>query len=200
MPADNELETWRREWQAESFAPLDLRGRVERDIRRRRLSFAASVAVTILIGGGTTLWATVSGESEVMVLLAAVWAFIVITWVTSIQLDRRRGPSKPIADTTAAFLDFSILSCRARHQGITASAALCAGFFVFMLAWKYRELSEEMPLEVWTYLTSGRVITLGAITAALAVLALYQRRRLGRELRNLVILRQWLEPGASGGG
>ena len=60
METDNELETWRLEWQTENFVPPDLRKRVERDIRRHRLSFWASVAVTIVIGGGTTLWAVVS--------------------------------------------------------------------------------------------------------------------------------------------
>jgi len=200
MHADNELETWRRQWQAQGSVPLDLRRRVEHDIRLRRLSFVGSVVVTTVIGGGTTLWAIVSGESEVVLLLAAVWVFIAITWVTTIRLDRRRGPWKPMAETTAAFLDFAILSCRTQRQGITASAVLYAGFFVFMLAWKYRELAEGIPLEVWTYLTSGRVITLGAITAGLAVLAVYQRRRLDRELHNLVSLRQQLEPGVSGRG
>ena len=42
METDNELEMWRLEWQAEGFVPPDLRKRVERDIRRRRLSFWAS--------------------------------------------------------------------------------------------------------------------------------------------------------------
>ena len=192
METDNELETWRLEWQAENFVPPDLRKRVERDIRRHRLSFWASVAVTILMGGGTTLWAAVSGESSDVLVVAAVWLFIGITWATSIQLERMRGSSKPLAETTAAFLEFAIHSCRVRRQGIAVAAALYAGFFSFMVAWKYRQLAAEMPLDVGTYLTSGRVMTQCAITAVLAVIALGRRRRLNRELHHLMTLRQRL--------
>ena len=192
METDNELETWRREWQADNFVPPDLRKRVERDIRRHRVSFWASVAVTILMGGGTTLWAVVSGESSVVSVAAAVWLFIGITWATSIQLERMRGSSKPLAETTAAFLEFSIHDCRARRQGIAVAAALYLGFFSFMVAWKYRQLAAEMPLDVGTYLTSGRVMTQCAITAVLAIIALGRRQRLNRELHHLMTLRQRL--------
>jgi hypothetical protein len=192
METDNELGTWRLEWQADNFAPLDLRKRVEREIRRHRLSFWASVAVTIVMGGGTTLWAAVSGESSAVLVAAAVWLFIGITWATSIQLERMMGSSKPLAETTAAFLEFAIHSCRVRRQGIAVAAALYAGFFSFMVAWKYIGLAAEMPLDVGTYLTSGRVMTQCAITAVLAVIALHRRRRLSRELHQLMTLRQRL--------
>jgi hypothetical protein len=192
MERDNELEAWRLEWQTENFVPPDLRKRIERDIRRHRLSFWASVAVTILMGGSTTLWALVSGESSAVMVVAAVWLFIGITWATSIQLERMRGSSKPLAETTAAFLEFAIHSCRVRRQGIAAAAALYAGFFSFMVAWKYRQLAAEMPLDVGTYLTSGRMMTQCAITAVLAVIALVRRRRLNRELHHLMTLRQRL--------
>jgi len=192
METDNELEKWRLEWQAENFVPPDLRKRVQRDVRRHRLSFWASVAVTMLMGGGTTLWATVSGESSDVLVVAAVWSFIGITWATSIQLERMRGSSKPLAETAAAFLEFSIHSCRARRQGIAVAAALYAGFFSFMVAWKYRQLAAEMPLDVGTYLTAGRVLTQCAITAVLAVIALGRRRRLDRELHHLMALRRGL--------
>ena len=192
METDNELEMWRLEWQAEGFVPADLRKRVEREIRRRRISFWASVAVTVVIGGGATLWAVVSTESGVVLLLAAVWIFIGITWATSIQLDRTRGSFQPLAETTAAFLEFAIHSCRVRRQGIAVAAALYAGFFCFMVAWKYRQLAAEMPLEVWTYLTSGRVMTQCAITVVLALIALDRRRRLNRELHHLMTVKQRL--------
>lgn len=192
METDNELETWRLEWQADNFVPPDLRKRVERDIRRQRLSFRASVAVTVLMGGGTTLWAAVSDESSAVLVVAAVWLFIGITWATSIPLERMRGSSKPLAETTAAFLEFSIHDRRARRQGIAVAAALYAGFFSLMVAWKYRELAAEMPLDVATYLTSGRVMAQCAITAALAGIALGRRQRLNRELHHLTTLRQRL--------
>lgn len=192
METDTELETWRLEWQAEDFVPPDLRRRVERDIRHRRLSLWASVAVTVLIGGGTTVWAVASGESALLQVLPAVWIFIAITWATSIQLDRMRGSSKPLAGTTAAFLEFAIHSCRVRRHAIAVAAVLYAGFIAFMLAWEYRQLAAEAPLEVGAYLTSVRVMTQFTITAVLAVVALRRRRQLDRELHQLTTLRQRL--------
>jgi len=134
----------------------------------------------------------VSGESAGVLVLAAVLLFIGITWATSIQLDRMRGSSKPLAETIAAFLEFAIHNCRVRRQGIAVAAAVYAGFFSFAVAWKYRQLAVEMPLDVGTYLTSGRVMTQCAITAVLAVIALGRRRRLNRELHHLTTLRQRL--------
>jgi len=61
-----------------------------------------------------------------------------------------------------------------------------------MVAWKYGQLAAEMPLDVGTYLTSGRVMTQCAITAVLAIIALGRRRRLNRELHHLMTLRQRL--------
>lgn len=192
MDADRELKRWRLEWEAESFVPADLRRRVERDVRSRRWSFWASVAVTIVIGGGTTFWATASGDPAGVQMLVAVWLFIGITWATSVQLDRMRGPSTPLAETTAAFLEVAIRSCHVRRQGIAVAAALYAGFFAFMLGWRYRQMPAEMPLDVWTYLTSDRVLTQCAITVVLALAALRRRRQLEAERLRFVAVRQEL--------
>lgn len=189
METDDELEQWRRQWQAEGVVPPDLRRRVEQDVRRRGRSFWAEVAVTVLLGGGTTLWAAVSADSAVVLVLAAVWLFIGITWATSIHLDQALAP-KPLTETTSAFLEYAIQSCRRRRRGIAAAAALYAGFFGFMLTWKYWQLAAATPLDVWTYITSGRVVTQCAITAILAVAALDRRRRLTRDLEYLTSLRQ----------
>jgi hypothetical protein len=192
---DTELETWRRQWQAQEVVPHHLRQRVEREIRRERISFAAEIAVTVVFGLAAPAWAIISRRADVAVLAAAVWVFIVIAWIVSRGLGR--GVSKPVAATTAAFLDFSILSCQRRHQAITASALLYAAFLVFMLAWKYYELAGGMPLDVWTYLQSWRVAVVCGITAALGALAVRHRLRLEREIRNLSTLRRQLEqPGS----
>jgi hypothetical protein len=192
MQTDNELETWRRQWQAQGSVPQDLRRRVEKDLRRRRLALIGSVGVTVVVGGSTTLWAIASDGPDAILLTVAVWIFIAVTWGTEVQMDRSRGPLKPMAETTAAFLDFAIVSSRMQRRRIIVSAVLYAGFFAFVLAWKYRQLTAETPLEVWVYLASGRVIALSAITVALALLALYRLRRLDRELGRLVLLRSEL--------
>jgi hypothetical protein len=189
MQADHELERWQRQWQSQPAVPIDLRRRVERDMRGRRLALLASIAVTVVIGGGTSLWAARSGESAVFVLAFAVWIFIAIAWGLTIRLERLRGPSRPLTNTTSAFLDYAIRTRRMRRQGITASAILYVVFFGFMLIWRYRAGAPAATLTPWEYVTSVRIITLLAISVALGVLAIDQRRRLDRELRNLVTMR-----------
>jgi hypothetical protein len=192
MQQHDELETWRRQWQAQGSVPPDLRARVARDIRRRRLSFIGSVAVTIVMGGGTTVWAVLSQRPGSPLVLVGVWVFIALTWTVAAALERRRGSWTPTTETTAAFLDFSIRSCRVRLQGMTAAAILYVAFMVFMLAWQYRAGTTEAAAGVWTFLASARMGVIGAITLTLAVAFVWRRRLLRRELEALVSLRQQL--------
>ena len=62
-----------------------------------------------------------------------------------------------------------------------------------MLVWRYRTAAAAVPLQPWTFLTSAPVLTLLTISGGLAVLAMYQRRRLDRELQNLMNIRDALE-------
>jgi hypothetical protein len=193
MKADDELEDWQRQWQAQPAVPIDLRRRVERDMRGRRLRLLGSIAVTVFMGGGTSLWAARSGDANVFVLAFTVWVFIAVAWALTLQLEWLRGPSRPLSETTAAFLEYAIRSRYVRRHGITASAILYAVLFVFMLVWRYRTAAAAVPLQPWTYLTSAPVLTLLMISGGLAFLAMYQRRRLDRELQNLMNIRDALE-------
>ena len=187
MHADDELERWQREWRAQPAVPVDLRRLVERDIRGRRLNMLASIAVTVIMGGGTSLWAIRSGEQNLLVIAGAVWIFIAVAWVLRRQLERQRDP-RPFSDTSAAFLDYAIRSRRAGLRAIAVSAVLYVAWFVILLALRYR-ISPGMP-DFWTYLSSPRVLTLVAISGVLGVLAGVKRRRLTRELQNLEQLSQ----------
>jgi hypothetical protein len=189
---DTELETWRRQWQAQEGVPLDLRQRVEHEIRMGRLGLVGAIAVTVSFGLGVPAWAIVSHRADVAVLAAAVWVFIAINWTVSWSLGR--GVSRPVATTAAVFLDFSILSCQRRHRTIAAASVLYVAMLTFNLAWLYQ--SQPMPLGVWPFLTSRQVAWVFVITAALAVFALWRRRKLERELSNLLTLRRQLEASA----
>ena len=186
MHADDELERWQREWRAQPAVPVDLRRLVECDIRGRRLNMLASIAVTVIMGGGTSLWAIRSGEPNLLVIAGAVWIFIAVAWVLRVQLERQRGP-RPFSDTSAAFLDYAIRSRRAGLRAIAVSAVLYVVWFIILLALRYR-VSAGVP-DFWTYLSSPRILTFVAISGVLGVLAAVQRRRLDRELRNLIALR-----------
>lgn len=185
MQPDTELETWRRQWQAQAGPSPDLRRRVQRDIRLRRLGLMAAVAVTAIFGLGVPAWAMVSRRADVAVLAGAVWVFIAINWAVSWRLDR--GLSGPAATTTAAFLDFSILNCQRKRRAIAAASVLYAAMMTFNLTWIYLA---QTSVGISAFLTSPRVVIAFAVTVALAVLAVRHRRKASRELQNLLDLRR----------
>lgn len=191
MPADDELEKWQQQWRAQPAVPVDLRRLVERDIRSRRVSTMLSIAVTVMMGGGTTVWAARSGERDLFILTFTVWVFIAVAWALALQLERQRGP-RPLSETTRAFLDYAIRSRRARLQGITASAVLYVVLFTFVLVWRYGA-GDAPPPDPWAYATSTRVLILLGISSALAVIAALQHHRLARELHNLETMHEALE-------
>jgi hypothetical protein len=182
MSLDPELDTWRRQWQADNAVPADVRRRVERDIRWMRLGFVSAVAVTVIFGGGTTAWAIVSPEADILVV-AATWVFIAAAWAVSLTIEGGLGQWKPASANTAAFVDFSIRRRVATRRAIVSAAVLYAAFAAFMLAWRFHSPAGEAPADVWSYLAARRIFW--TITLLLAVAAVWRWRALGRELEVL---------------
>ena len=186
MDIDLEFENWRHQWQSAPAETLtDLSSRVHHQVRMVWFGFAMSLLVTIGFGIGIPAWAISSGRFDVAVLAAGVWVMLLVAWSTSIALGR--GTWRPSASTTSAFLDYAILSCRRRRQSIGAAAMLYAVFLTFVMTWKYFDRTTPPP-DVWTFLTTGFNLVVWEVTLALAALALWRRRALQRELRNLLEL------------
>lgn len=190
MERDPEIDAWSRQWQSQDDVPPDLRGRVARDIRAIRRGTFASIAVTIVFGGGALAQVLMSPETEVVALAVAVWIFIAVTWAVAMWMERG-GPKRPASMTTAAYLDFRIYRCRAGRRTLGAAVALGLPWVVFMLGyrWMYSE-PDAPPLALWTHLTSARVVIAAVVTTVLSVLALWRRRVLLREMQYLTMVRQ----------
>jgi len=187
MTGDPELDGWRRQWQARDAVPADLRGRVEGEIRAARYALVTPLAITVLIGGGTLVWAIVSPDRDAYVLATATWVFITITWITSLMLTRRIGQGRaPDGESITAFLDFTIKTCRGKRAAITAAAVLYPIFLVFMLVWRYQTAPFARVSE---YVLSGPVLLILGITIVLAILGLLTHRGLGAELDRLRAMR-----------
>ena len=183
MAVDVELQSWQRQWQAVAEVPGDLQQRVRRQVQSARLGLIGSILVTMVFGIGLPAWAVVSQRTDVVVLAVGVWLVIVVAWITSLTLSK--GTWKPAAQTTTAFLEFSILSCRRNRQAIAAAAVLYLVLLVFVKTWKYYELARQAPLDPLKYLTTDFNIGVWLVTLALAGLAIWRRRVLQQELDNL---------------
>jgi len=84
MSLDTELETWRREWQSETTVPPDLRRRVERQSRWRKVTVAGDILVTVVIGGGVIALAArepqrfriVDGRADREAMAREIWDIV----------------------------------------------------------------------------------------------------------------------------
>lgn len=152
------------------------------------------IIVTIVFGGGSLAWAALSLRTDILVLALGVWAFLAIAWTMSFLL--RRGAWTPVTATTTAFVELSILRCRRRRESIVAQAALYVMILGFDLAWIYATRPTGSERSVVSFLTSGEIAWVWALTAALGAAAIGQRRKLARELETLMNLRRQIEDGA----
>lgn len=144
------------------------------------------VAVTVVMGGGALAWAARFPRSDVFLLSTAVWVFIGIAWIASTLL--RRGAWHPLATTTAAFIEISILRCERNLQALWIQAVLYAVISTFNLVWIYEYQARTSVIE---FLVEPIVIGfLTVVTPTLAGIWWWYRRRLLRELANLVSLRR----------
>jgi len=183
---DAELEGWQRQWQSQDAVPPDLVTAVNRGTRRMRQGIVWEVAVTVVMGGGALAWAAMFPRSDVFVLSTAVWVFIGIAWIASTLL--RRGAWHPLATTTAAFIEISILRCERNLQALWIQAVLYVVISTFNLVWIYEYQARTSVID---FLVEPIVIGfLAVVTPALAGIWWWYRRRLRREHANLVSLRE----------
>jgi hypothetical protein len=175
---DLELEAWRRQWQADSDVPADLRRKVARGTRNMRLTLASEVLVTVIMGGGSTLRAVWEPRAEMWVLAGMIWVFLAAAW--SFAIVTRRGAWSPEAPTTAEFVDLSIRRCRGKLAAARFGVWLYFAEVIFSLAWLYRVPARRVPAPAIIYVLVTPVVLLGV--------ARYRRRALAElaSLRELI--------------
>lgn len=188
MQADVELGLWQRQWRADPYDPSALKQRVERETRAMRRFVIGEIAITMVFGGGSLVWAALSLRMDAFVLALGVWAFIAMAWTMSFLL--RRGAWAPVTATTTAFLELSILRCRRRRESIVAQSVLYVLIVGFDLTWIYFARPSPAASGVAAFLSSGEIAWVWVVTLALAAIAVRERRRLGRELEALTRLQR----------
>ena len=194
MTADIELESWRRQWQSGSQSASDadateaLRDRVLRETSGIKWGLIAPILVTLVAGGAVLVPALRTGEALDVLLAVESWIFIVVIWIGSLWI--ARGTWRPLADTTAAFVDVSIRRREAYLRGATFGACLYVSQLVFMVL----AIGKASPTGIVGTLQSSTVILYGWIALPSLVAALYWfRRRQRAELHRLRTLERQLE-------
>jgi hypothetical protein len=177
MSADVELQNWRRQWQSRSESALDadaaerLRRSVIRETRWLKWSLIIPILITVGIGGAVIVRALRTGQALEILLAVETWAFIVAVWVAGLWV--ARGTWRPLADTTAAFIDVSIRRREANLRGMTLGACFYIGQLVLIVL----VLGAASPAGIVPVLTSSYVIVVGWIGVPSGLAALYWFRR-----------------------
>jgi hypothetical protein len=186
VSTDTELESWRREWQSRPESGIDadaaerLRRRVLRETRGLKLHLVWPILVTLVVGGWITSRALRTEQALDVVLAIEAWIFIVVIWAGCLWI--ARGTWRPLADTTAAFVDVSIRRREANLRGITFGACL----YVAQLAFIVLALGTVSPAGIAPILASSYFVVAGWIGVPTGLaFAIWFRRRQQADLERL---------------
>jgi len=184
MSADTELEKWRGQWQIEEVIPDSLRKNVERQSRLMKLGIACDVLVTVIIGGGSTIWAFRSQDSGNSLVAIASWLFLAAAWTAVLILNR--GLWVPAALDSSAYLDLSVQRCQGALKTVWFAAALFLIEIAFGLSWAYLHTSRQTPVLQWLAFSSLRIDIVWMCTALFFATLFWYRNRKRRELEKLL--------------
>ena len=180
MMVDHELQAWREEWTGQPAGSPDLAARVRRQSRFMRLMLLAEVLVTVLLGGGAIWLAATKRQLDVAVLAGATWVFLAVAWGFGVW--NRRGAWRPLALTSSAYLEISILRCRSAIRAVIFGMMLFVVEVLFCLAWIYNRVGGA------SFLYSTRMMAVGVATVVFFVGCLLYRARKKGELGRLLQL------------
>jgi hypothetical protein len=191
MNANVELDTWRQLWQTSAEGPgaAELRDRVARETRRRRIAAIGPVLVTVVVGGWSLFRAVESPGLDNVLLAVETWIFIAVAWVVALWIER--GSWQLLSDPTSTFIDISIRRCETALRGLRFVVVMYVAQFVFILSWRLQFGSSGFA-EV---MASWPVIVVGWVAGPLlfGFVAWYGRAKRA-ELSYLLGVRQSSQP------
>ena len=189
MNEDPELDQWREQWQSDTVVAPDLRKKVESQSRLMKIGLAGDILVTIVIGGGSILWALRSSEPDAWLVAAAAWLFIAAAWI--FVLTATRGTWSPSGLDTAAFVELSIRRCRGRFKTILFAAGLFIAEIAFSLTWVYNHIPQpRQPVFDWLWFSSIAIDIVWIATIAFTGFLFWYHRKKKAEFEWLLKLNQ----------
>lgn len=186
MNPDTELESWRKQWQEDRPEPPNLADAVHRGTRFLRAMLVAEILITIVMGGGITVWALRSSNSDVAALAGATWVFLAAAWTFGIW--NRKGCWAPAGYEHAAFVTLAVRRCQRALTALTFGCLLYIVELLFCLSWIYRRLALRSSLTPMDFLTSRAIVVTLILSVTLGAVALWFRRNKRQELANLLAM------------
>jgi hypothetical protein len=200
MNQDTELKMWRHYWETpdRGESPVDclgepawgaqIRDRVARQSRHLWMGLLAPILVTAGVGGVLVVRAIRVGRFIDYAVALEGWLFIIVVWVCCLRL--ARGTWKPLAQSTAAFVDLAIRRSRSNLAIARLSLWLYAAQITLgaVIGWSQKESGNLLA-----YFTSWPVVVMGWIGLPIFVAwRIWYRRRQEVELQRLLELKRQL--------
>jgi hypothetical protein len=189
MNHDLELEQWQSLWRAEVAVPSNLRTLAKQHLRRMRLMFYADVAVTVIFGGGLTLWSLFSSQSSVRALAVYVWVLLLAAWIFRWF---NRGNWTGTAPNTEVFLEKLRTSYQASLRNLKFGWLLGIVQLAFLSAWVYKEVNKTLPLTIGQFLSMKISLVIWACLAGLLGWTVLLFLKLSRQLNTVTRLQREL--------
>jgi len=141
MISDPELSQWSELWLSDNTAQEDIAARAHRAVRRFRLWIYLEVLVTVVMGGGFTIWAWQARQPAVTYLTIWVWVSLAIAWIFRLINDWNDFTGAAVATGTY------LATLLRRHRSNLRAATFGGILFFVQLAvtytWVYRQLSRQ---------------------------------------------------------
>ena len=189
MISDPELSQWSALWRSDNTAHEDIAARAHRAVRRFRLWIYWEVLVTVVMGGGFTIWAWQARQPGVTYLAIWVWVSLAIAWIFRLINDWNDFSGAAVA--TGSYLATLLRRYRSNLRAATFGGILFFVQLAVTYTWVYREVSHQGRAS--ELLPKNIVLVLG--TLVFMTWLIRYRSKLRREIAELERLQ--IELGAS---
>lgn len=195
MISDPELDQWSELWRSGEALETGLAERARKAVWRFRMGIYLEVLVTVVMGGGATVWALRAHQTPVTLLAIWVWISLAVAWLFRFISDWN--------DFTGAAVETgSYLATLLRRLRSSLRAAEFGGvlFFVQLMVtstWVFRELNRLGHVSVSEYLLLPANLVFAVGTVGFVVWLVRYRRRLHREIAELERMRVELGDGGA---
>jgi len=183
MISDPELDQWSELWR--SGEPFDARlaERARKAVWRFRVWIYLEVLVTVLMGGGFTMWAVRAHQTPVTVLAIWVWLSLAAAWVFRLISDWNDFTGAAVA--TGSYLAVLLRRLRSSLRAAEFGGVLFVVQLIVTSLWAFVELNRQGHVSLGDYLALPANVVFAFGTVAFAFWLVRYRRRVRWEIGEL---------------
>jgi hypothetical protein len=186
MITDPELDQWSKLFRSQQSEPAEIVSRAKKAVRRFRLIIYSEIAVTVVAGGGATIWALNSHQTSVTLLAIWIWISIAAAWLFRLKNDWNDFTGVAVA--TGSYLNTLLRRLRSNLRAADFSGILFAVQLCATSAWVFSERNGQSHITLRDYLSLPPNIFFAVGTVAFYIWLFFYRRKLQTQIQDLTKL------------